>query len=321
MRTTSVMIEALRGAVERAQRAPSLLNTQPWRWRIGDDRIWLYADRSRQIRSIDPYGRLLMVSCGAALHHLRVALSGLGVDVEVDRFPDQMVPDLIATVRAVDHHEPQSQDIQGLRNIRDRHTDRRPFVANVPITDEAMGCLTQAVEAEHAWLYRLTDEDVPELAVAAERAAAVEGQMPAYQAELAAWTNRPRGQGDGVPPESVTAQVPRRVAVREFEPEREKLLAPGFGDDRFAEFLVVATPADGPEEWLAAGEATSAAWLTATGAGLVMSVMSDVVEIPVARALIRRLVDPPGDPQLVLRVGFDMQPTPPPKTPRRAVRE
>jgi hypothetical protein len=321
MPTTRETGEALRDAAERAQRAPSILNTQPWRWRLEDDRIRLYADRSRQLQSIDPDGRLLLLSCGAALHHARVALSGLGFAAGVDRFPDPDAPDLVATIRPNEYHQPRPLDIQGLRDIRSRHSDRRPFEANVPVPADALDRLTRAVEAEHARLYPLREDRVAVLAEAAERAAAVEAQMPDYQAELAAWTNRPRRHGDGVTAETLTAQVPRRMAVRDFTPERETLLAPGFGNDRFAEFLIVVTAQDGPAEWVIAGEATSAAWLTATRSGLVMSVTSEVVEIPAARAILRRLLDPPGQPQLVLRVGLDMQPSPAPKTPRRAFDE
>jgi hypothetical protein len=321
MPTTIEATNAFYGAVDRARRAPSILNTQPWRWRIGSSRMRLYADRARQIRSIDPDGRMLIVSCGATLHHARVALSALGFDVLVERFEEPTEPDLLATVQVVGRHEPAPKDIQNLRDIRARHSDRRPFVANVPVPAQTMDRLTRAAAAEDAWLYRLGPTQTPVLAVAEEGAAAAEEQMPEYQADLEIWTNRSRRDGDGVRPEAVTAQMPRRVAVRNFAPGGETLLEPGFGDDQFTEFLVVVTQADGPVQWLRAGEATSATWLTATGAGLVASAMSDVIEIPVARALVQRMLDPPGFAQLVLRVAVDMQPTPAPNTPRRAVDE
>ena len=43
-----------RRVVELACRAPSVHNTQPWAWRIGPDRIELYADWSRQLPASDP---------------------------------------------------------------------------------------------------------------------------------------------------------------------------------------------------------------------------------------------------------------------------
>jgi hypothetical protein len=174
------------------------------------------------------------------------------------------------------------------------------------------------VEAEHARLYQLRESQKSILTEAAQFAAAAEAQMPEYQAELSTWTRRPQRSGDGVARETIAPQVARPVPVRDFAPGRETMLDPGFGEDQFTEYVIVATAADGPTEWLTAGEATSAAWLTATGAGLVMSVMSDVIEIPGSRAQLRGLLPEPGHPQLVLRLGLDMQPTPAPPSRRRA---
>lgn len=313
--------EALVEAAERAQRAPSLLNTQPWRWRVHDDVLNLYADRSRQIRSIDPDGRLLTLSCGAALHHARAALAAVGHDVVVDRFPRSGEKDHLARVHLIGSREPRPADVEVLRRMRLRRSDRRPFLATAPVPDETMSRLMRAAEAERASLYRVRPEQRPYLAAAARGAAAMESRMEDYQAELHAWTHRDRSTGEGVTAETVAAQVPRGVPLRDFAPGRETLLDPGWGDDAFAEFLIVATSADGPGEWLAAGEATSAVWLNAIGEGLAMSVMSDVVEVAGARALLRSLLDPPGFPQLVLRVGYDLQPTPVPATPRRRAEE
>jgi hypothetical protein len=318
MLTEEQVRDAWLGAVERARLAPSFLNTQPWRWHPGERSLELYADRSRQITSIDPDGRLLILSCGTSLHHARTALTGAGFDVVVDRFPQPSTDDLLARMSVTDRHEPRTVDVQMLRNLRNRHSDRRPFAATVPVPGEAMSALTSAVEAEHARLYQLRESQKSILTEAAQFAAAAEAQMPEYQAELSTWTRRPQRSGDGVARETIAPQVARPVPVRDFAPGRETMLDPGFGEDQFTEYVIVATAADGPTEWLTAGEATSAAWLTATGAGLVMSVMSDVIEIPGSRAQLRGLLPEPGHPQLVLRLGLDMQPTPAPPSRRRA---
>jgi hypothetical protein len=313
--------DAWLGAVERARLAPSFFNTQPWRWHPGERSLELYADRSRQITSIDPDGRLLVLSCGTALHHARTALAGAGFDVVVNRFPEPTMDDLLARMSITDRHQPRTVDVQMLRNLRSRHSDRRPFTASVPVPGEAMSRLAGAVGAEHAWLHHLRESQVPILTQAAQFAATAEAQMAEYQDELSTWTRRPQHARDGVARETVAPQVGRRVPVRDFAPGRETLLDPGFGEDEFTEYVIIATAADGPADWLIAGEATSAAWLTATGAGLVMSVMSDVVEVPGSRAQLRGLLDRPGHPQLVLRLGFDMQPTTAPPSRRRVAAE
>jgi nitroreductase len=312
------LADVLLHVVERAQRAPSLLNTQPWRWHLLDDGIELYADHDRQIRSIDPQARLLTLSCGAALHHARVTLAGFGFEPRVERL---LQGDLLARVLVGARRDPEPEQMQMVRNILTRRSDRRPFVAVGPIPDPALARMRRAAEAEHGRLHRVGEEHLSVLIAAVDLAAATEVQLDDYQAELFTWTSRPRGSGVGVPPETIVPQVPRRVAVRDFAPIGEIVLNPGGGDDRSAQYLIVATPTDSSTDWLMAGEATSAAWLVATEEGLTASAMSDVVEIPQSRTMLAQLLDPPGFPQLVLRVGIDLAPTPAPNTPRRHVAE
>src|ERR1051326_7284519 len=47
--------------------APSSHNSQPWCFHISDERLSLYADRSRACRVVDPCDRELIMSCGCAL--------------------------------------------------------------------------------------------------------------------------------------------------------------------------------------------------------------------------------------------------------------
>jgi nitroreductase len=72
-----------------AVQAPSVYNSQPWRWCAGTTAgVDLFADPDRHLIAIDADGRELLLSCGAALHHLIVALAGPGWSAQVERFPD-----------------------------------------------------------------------------------------------------------------------------------------------------------------------------------------------------------------------------------------
>jgi hypothetical protein len=106
--------------------------------------------------------------------------------------------------------------------------------------------MKRAVELEDAWLYQVPPRQVPVLAEAADKAATAEAQMEEYQADLDRWTHRPRGSGEGAPAETVTAQMRRPVRIRNFTAGGRTLLDPGCGDDRFAEFLILATTGDTP---------------------------------------------------------------------------
>ena len=90
--------ELIRHVVTVAAVAPSVYNTQPWRFRTDGYVIDLFADRTRQLHYMDAPGRLLALSCGAALHHLRLAIRGLGRDVEVRLLPDAADHDHLARV-------------------------------------------------------------------------------------------------------------------------------------------------------------------------------------------------------------------------------
>src|SRR3954454_16150856 len=68
----------LEEAADVAMQAPSVHNTQTWRIEWQPDRLVRRADRSRQLAALDPLGRELVLSVGAALFNARVALAARG---------------------------------------------------------------------------------------------------------------------------------------------------------------------------------------------------------------------------------------------------
>lgn len=60
----------LESAVALACRAPSLHNSQPWRWILDAETLKLFSDNDRMLPATDPLGRQMVLSCGAALYHL-----------------------------------------------------------------------------------------------------------------------------------------------------------------------------------------------------------------------------------------------------------
>src|SRR6516164_10682059 len=91
-------IDKVRFVVRYAVLAPSSHNTQPWRFIINGDELLVCADRTRGLPNIDPYDRELIISCGAALFNLRVALAYFRVPVEITTFPQSSDPDIVARV-------------------------------------------------------------------------------------------------------------------------------------------------------------------------------------------------------------------------------
>jgi len=86
------------GLVATAARAPSVHNSQPWQFRVRGTDLELHADPRRMLPQVDPDGREMLISCGAALYGLRLGLRRLGYRAEVEVLPDPAQPGLLARV-------------------------------------------------------------------------------------------------------------------------------------------------------------------------------------------------------------------------------
>lgn len=315
--------KVLRGTVlsaclRAAAAAPSVHNTQPWSFRVNGRSpvgatIEVCVDRSRQLGVLDPDGREMFVSVGAALFNLRVALAAAGYGTTVYRTPENDL-DIAARVAVGAAEEPSGAALALHAAIPRRHTNRRPF-ARRRIPFGTMEELRGAATAERASLLDV-GPDLRSGVLGLTRTA--EKRMrsdPDYLRELAAWTNPSSvGRADGLPrhvlgPRDKHASLPLRdlgiglglpAATAEFEPDPT--------------LVVLYTPDDTVSDWVRAGEALQRIWLTATVRGLALTPMSQVTEIAALRALLAdsntRYVA-----QTVLRIGYPLTPALP--TPRR----
>ena len=90
--TSSRLHGVLTDCVRSATAAPSLHNSQPWLFRLRDRTVEVYADRGRRLDVLDPYGRELFISVGAALFTLRLALHGAGYVPHTGVLPNRPNP-------------------------------------------------------------------------------------------------------------------------------------------------------------------------------------------------------------------------------------
>jgi hypothetical protein len=290
-----------------ALRAPSILNTQPWRWRLAGNHAELWADRSRRLDGLDPDGRLLLLSCGTALHHATVALLAAGYAADITRLPDPTRPDLVARVR---QGQPCPPDSELYRAVYLRRTDRRPFGDTRPsaaVLDE----LRAAAERHGAHLHVVRDDQVTAFASAVAHAGDVEHGDPRFRDDVIAWTTRGREDRDGVSPRSTVAPTHRTIAPRDLNPARPPALDPGPGSDRGTAYIIFTVDNEEPADWVAAGEALSDVWLTLTARGLAASPISEVVEVLPVRVALRRLLGGVGHPAIAMRIGVPVDGTEP----------
>lgn len=295
--------------------APSVLNTQPWRWRVLPDALELYAERARQLTATDPEAHLLLLSCGAALHHARLALAAQGWSPRVARLPDPTRPDLLATITPGQRHPADPEAMRLVQTMQVRHTDRRPL-SDDPLPPQALEAVLAAVRAEGLNLHILAGPQVYELAAAAQRAATAEAGDERLLAEMAYWTHRRGPDGTGLPA-YVTPATPAETTVPSRDFGADGTLPMGPGHDRAAVYGLLYGAEDEPQWWLRAGEALSAAWLTATALGVSVVPLSGAIEMAATRQTLRRLLAGLGYPFLALRLGLaDPSTAGPAHTPR-----
>jgi len=311
-------LSTVRAALDLARRAPSVHNTQPWRWAVAAHSVHLFADRTRRLPVIDPDGRELVISCGAALHHAQFAFRALGWRPEVHRLPNPADRDHLA---AIELHRSTPIDRRALdltAAAATRRSDRRPFLPDA-VPAVLLDRITGAVHAAHGHLTVLTDPAARrEVMVALAHADSVQRASPMYQAEIGEWAGRRVGSAEGVPARAMpaTARLRRAMPGRDFG--HGELESPPALDDG-ALLCLLSTPADDDLDWLCTGEALSALLLAATRSGLASCALSQVAEVRATRDLIRRVaLHGGGEPQLVVRIGWPVTAEyPGPATPRR----
>ncbi|MCB9559090.1 MAG: hypothetical protein H6709_22320 [Kofleriaceae bacterium] len=314
--------ELLRTLVRYAILAPSTHNTQPWRFRVTGDAIEVWSDPGRILPRIDPTHRQLLMSCGAALFNLRIALRRHGHADDVDLLPSATHPDLLAVLRSRGPITPTERDEALFAAIPRRRTSRAAYLPR-PVSAVIADELAHDAGAEGAWLCRLHPHD--KLAVADLVATADRKQFadPAFRDELARWLV-PRGSGrrDGIPmiKKDVMTAIPlaATLLVRSFDrgggiAAREAELATAS-----PLLAVLGTDLDDPSDWLAAGQAMQAVLLRATSVGLSASFLNQALEEAEIRPRVGDAARRHGYPQLVLR--FGVGPEVPP-TPRRPLAE
>lgn len=298
---------AIEQAVTFGVQAPSVHNTQPWRWVFRAGALELHADRTRQLAALDPDGRSVLLSCGAALELARLGLAAAGWESTVERVVEG---DLLARIRPVRRGPVPPETVDRARAAELRHTDRRPFGAD-PVPDPTIDALLAAAVGDGVYAYavRRSDERL-DLAVVFSWADQVESADPAYRAELAHWTRSADARAaDGIPAESVphlSAGAPRHteVPVRDFEAGITGGQPLVDIIDEQPLYLVVFTVGDDAAARLRAGEAYARVSVEAQRLGLASSALTQAVDLPAVRERFRVLMDWPDHPQMVLRAGF-----------------
>jgi nitroreductase len=318
MTRTLVDTEVIAGAVGLACRAPSLHNSQPWRWVASRTTVDLFGDPDRVVRSTDSSGREAIMSCGAALDHFRVAMTAAGWNTLVDEFPN---PNNLRHLASIDF-SPMDFVTQACRDraeaILRRRTDRLPFRA--PAHWVSFEPVLRAFGEPLARLDVLPQEARPQLAQASQLTESARRYDDSYHRELQWWTASDH-DSDGVPLDALVSETEReRVGIDRIFPlsgylDRRAAIT---GDQ--AKVLVLSTSEDTRADAFHCGRVLSTLLLECTMAGLATCPLTHITEMPASREIIRDLIGRPSDmPQVLIRVGtapkLEQQPAPTPRRP------
>ncbi len=289
-----------------AARAPSVHNTQPWRFRVGTCAIELYADPSRKLR-VDPVGREMLISCGAALFGLRLGIRSLGYLPVVELLPDPARLRLLARVRIGAEEPVTAWERQLLAAVPHRHTHRGPFSPG-PLPAGLLAGLQHDALAEGATLTlvdrALAYQRLADIAAAARRKLDLN---PVARADIRDWSRDEDSLArDGIPAHAFPARSsaqPGRLPQRDFDLDRALGQLDADGPPPAAT-AVLLTTGDGRADWLRTGQALHRMLAHAASRWVFASIYTQPLEDTAIRALIRDRLALPGAPQLLLQLGL-----------------
>jgi hypothetical protein len=326
-------VEKLLFSLNYAVLAPSILNTQPWRFRVMDRAMEVFADWSRLLPITDPHGRQMTISCGAALLNIRVALRAFSCHVATDLLPDKNSPELLARVTVSGVEQPSESD-QRLRDaIVSRRTNRGELLDR-PLSPELLAALAAASSSEDTILEIATapsaKDSVADLIVQAHENLLAN---PDYQREMGDWIgDRIREvppvtlSGASIAGKTPTLPTQRELriptaasATRMFSRNPEALARLSRHLTAAPIIALVATRDDTQRSWMAAGQGLQRALLEATANGASASFLNAPIEVPSLRPKLARIFGTESTPQLLLRFGYGRELPPEPRRPIAAV--
>jgi molybdopterin/thiamine biosynthesis adenylyltransferase len=212
----SVMEYIVRAGVQ----APSGDNSQPWRFRIGDRRIELFADRERDTSFFNVAQAATLISCGAVLENMRYAAGAAGLETELTLLPDGEGADRVG----VAEFEPVGMPLYELaESSMWRRCTTRLMFKKKPVPQAVWQRLDRMVAGE-AMLSWVTDRGLMKgLAAAvykADRARVERRDLHEYLMEHIRFGPHEGPHGDGLPLKNLQAGVAGELFMKFTQPWR-----------------------------------------------------------------------------------------------------
>ena len=319
-------LEIARSLIGAAVLAPSHWNTQPWRFEVEGPLIRLLADPQRSLPAIDPDGRAMRLSLGAALENLLVAARAWGLRPTVTYRPPSDRSGVVAEVSWSPGEV--ARDRALFHAIVERRTNRDAYDGRGLFGENRAALSVQAMDGFR--LHWIEDPDrikaIGELAHDAVHDAVMDHTS---QAECYAWTrfgDDARRRGDGVSADALALGWPSKWMAGRYLNPNSWWLGQGAGSlakqarkgVRSAGALaLLTTPTRREESWLEGGQVYERLALKATQLGIAQQPIHALIERERTRGELLAHFNATGeDPLMFLRLGHADRP---PESERRAV--
>ena len=301
---------AARFVVRAAMMAPSVCDTQPWSFASSRDVISVYADSAHALSHTDPAGRELVISGGAALFNLRLAMRHLGFTSQARLLPDPRRLHHLGDVRWGGYSRPTAYEELLYRAMPRRRTHYGRFSVE-PVAAPLINELSRLADDERATLHVVGGAEriraLAELVLMAELTRRGELGIAAERTSSTA----PPAPG-GTPPASGDAVAAPNGDQTTSWPDFRS--AHRVDDHGVGVVAVLATPDDRPPDWLLAGRVLQRLLLHAAAHDVSAAFHTQPLELPEYRRHIQTEFTGGAYPQLLLRLGHAGRD---PKTPRR----
>ena len=280
--------------------APSSHNTQPWKFEINDDVIWVYINKDRWLKVADADQRELYTSVGCALENLVIAAEHFGYRHRVQYFPERANRKVVAEVKLSPNGNPSPfRDPSLFDAITARHTNHKAYEPRQISFDDRRS-IEDCVVEEGVSLHLTDDLELKrKVDHLVNRADAIQFADPAFREELGYWI----GQG----------AFDSRWLIAKLSQLALSYLDLGQYSAKKDSELLMSAPVLGilyskendHTAQIITGQVFERIYLKTTVLGIGLQPMSQLTEVPEVKAELAKLIPVAGQyPQQPFRLGY-----------------
>lgn len=303
---------SLKTIISYARLAPSVHNTQPWRYEIGENSITVHPEPSRLLDDGDPTGRESWITFGVGVETLLMSARALGYDCSIEHLQTQSLHQPIATIKVVKNNT--SHDQATLHALETRHTYRGHFSDNTVHTDIVAACKKSIDDLTSTQLHVIKDRDsIHSVAKLTFKGMSLALSAPAFRKELAElinvnWSPRKVGMHGYVLNFGTFGSLWEKYSMKFGLELRKKAVADQQKIDNAQVLLFVGTRGDVPHFWFDAGRAYMRIAIVLTKHGVSHSTIAAPVEAADFHKDIEAMIGTTDRLQTMMRIGIAQKP-------------